>query len=75
MTADEERIRANDAQRIMRELEPHITAMRAQLLMGFENSKYDDSDIRDEIWRQYKTLKSLERNLSSIIMTGKWDKH
>jgi len=45
--------------------------MRAQLLMGFENSKYDDSDIRDEIWRQYKTLKSLERNLSSIIMTGK----
>lgn len=71
MTPEEEKKRANDAQRILRELEPHINAMRGQLLIGFENTKFDASDLRDEIWRQYKTLKSLERNLSSIIMTGK----
>ena len=71
MTPDEERIRANDAQRIIRELEPHIMAMRAQLLMGFENTAFDQSAERDEIWRQYKSLKAMERNLSSIIMTGK----
>ena len=71
MTQDEERIRANDAQRIIRELEPHIMAMRAQLLMGFENTSFDQSDERDEIWRQYKSLKAMERNLSSIVTTGK----
>lgn len=71
MTQDEERKRANDAERISRELQPHVTAMRAQLLMGFENTSYDQTSERDEIWRQYKALKALERNLSSIIMTGK----
>ena len=71
MTQEEERIRANDAERLMREIAPHITSMRAQLLMGFENTAFDQSDERDEIWRQYKALKALERNLSSIITTGK----
>jgi hypothetical protein len=71
MNPEEEKKRANDAERLLRELQPHITAMRAQLLLGFESSKYDQSEERDEIWRQYRSIKALEQNLSSIITTGK----
>jgi len=59
------------ATRLLHELSPVFTAMRGQLIMGFEHTRFDQTHERDEIWRQFRALKALESNLQSMIDTGK----
>jgi len=59
------------ADRLLDELSPYLTAMRGNLLRGFEETKFQQTEERDEIWRQYRGLSMLERNLRAVINTGK----
>ena len=52
-------------------MKPYFLAMKGQLIQGFENTKFTQSQERDEIWRQLKAVNSLEKSLEIAIQTGK----
>ncbi len=45
--------------------------LRAQLIDGFTQTKFKDSDERDEIWRKMQTVDYIEGHLKEVMETGK----
>ena len=48
-----------------------LLIIKGQMLKAFQDTNYADSDGRDEIWRQMKIVDWLERQLASVMNTGK----
>ena len=46
-----------------------ITA-RGDLLLAMENTKFKESEERDEIWRKLQTLNKLEQHFTRAMQTG-----
>lgn len=44
---------------------------RAQLMDSFRNTKFKDSDERDEIWRKMQTVQYVEDYLTEVMESGK----
>ena len=45
--------------------------MKAELMLKFENTGFNDDDERREVWRKMQTIAWLEQTLNEIINTGK----
>ena len=48
-----------------------MTALKAELYQGFINTKFRDSDERDEIWRKQQAVEFVESYLQEVMETGK----
>lgn len=48
-----------------------FSMIKATLINGFENTKFDQSDERDEIWRKLQALNWLEDQIQEVINNGK----
>ena len=45
--------------------------LRGQAMEAFQKTKFDQNEERNEIWRQLNTIDWLERQLKSVMETGK----
>lgn len=48
-----------------------MIAIRAELMQAFEQTKSDDSKVRDEIWRKMQVIGWFENRLRKVMQTGK----
>jgi len=48
-----------------------LLIIKGQMLEAFQGTKFEDSAARDEIWRQMKIVDWFERQLASVMNTGK----
>lgn len=48
-----------------------LIAIRAELMHKFEQTKFSDSETREEIWRQIQTVKRFETYFQRVMETGK----
>jgi len=48
-----------------------MTAIRADKIGKFESSGYKQSDEREELWRQMKTIADFQKALENTMKTGK----
>lgn len=47
------------------------TQIRASLFNEFCNTKFKDSDERDEIWRKLQSLEFIENSIERVVRDGK----
>lgn len=47
-----------------------FTMLKAELYNGFINTKFKDSDERDEIWRKQQAVDYVESYLTEVMETG-----
>lgn len=65
--------RVNDglnAEKLMDDLSPTLTAIRADLYRQFTKTKYKQVDDREEIWRKMQALEWVENNINRRVRTG-----
>lgn len=48
-----------------------LVSIKGELFMKLENTKFHESEQRDEIWRQLQTVKWFEQYLQQVLETGK----
>jgi len=44
--------------------------IKATLINEFEQTKFKDSDARDEIWRKVQALEFIKKEIETVIITG-----
>lgn len=73
MTKEEEVLRGNESRAILNNplYQEAIMTLRGQMMEQFTKTTHDQSDERDEVWRTMKVLDAIERQLESIMSTGK----
>lgn len=73
MNAEQEKIRANEAQQLLdnRMLKEALTAIRADCFEKFQKTKFKENAERDELWRKLQTIDWFETHLTRIVTTGK----
>ncbi len=52
-----------------------LVIMKGDLMLQFENTKFEDAEKRNEVWRQMQTLSRFEMSMEKIMKTGKIAKH
>ena len=67
-----EQINAARAEQLMREMQPHFAALKARLIVRFGKTHVSESLMRNEIWREYKTVEALEHSIRRDIETGRF---
>ena len=55
-------------------LQPHLEAIRSELMRQWLDTKPEAALRRENIWRELHCLKTLETRITSIIATGKMAK-
>lgn len=46
-------------------------AYRAELVAAFERTKFNEKDLRDEIWRKMQTCNEIELHIKRVVQGGK----
>lgn len=47
-----------------------MVIIRGDLMVKFENTKPEDSEKRDEIWRQMRTIAEMEKRIKKVMVDG-----
>lgn len=63
-----------DAQILLNGVENLLAMYKADLFRDLTDTKPDQIEEREEVYRQLKTIEFVERKLSTAIQTGKWAK-
>ena len=74
MTADEEIARGREAASLINNAiyQESFILLKAQMMKAFQDTRYDQSEERDEIWREMKVLGAVERQIKAVMQTGKF---
>lgn len=59
-----------DAERLLKTLEPTFTSIKADLYRQFTKTTYKASEDRDEIWRKMQSLEWVENNIKRRVRDG-----
>ena len=60
-----------EAGKLLNAIGGHFVAMRAQIFGEFSSSNFDESELREECYRQLNSLDRFEARLLTSIQTGK----
>jgi len=73
MAPEEEVARGREAQTVLNNsiFREAMVIMRGQMMEAFQKTKHDESEARDEIWRQMKIMDKFEDQLNAVMTTGK----
>ncbi len=73
MTPEEEISRANEAASVLgnQVYQEAMMIIRGNMMATFQATSFDQTDERDEIWRQMQVVDWLEKQLNSVMSTGK----
>ena len=73
MTPDQEIRRGQDAAVVLDNpiYQEAMQVLRGQMMEQFQNTSYDQSEERDEIWRTLRCLNGLEAQLEAVMTTGR----
>jgi len=73
MTPEEETARGREAALVLENVvyKEAMIVLKAKLMQMFQETTHDQSDERDEVWRKMQMMDWLERQLDSVMKTGK----
>ena len=73
MTPDQEIRRGQDAAVVLDNpiYQEAMRVLRGQMMEQFQNTRHDQSEERDEIWRTLRCLNGLEAQLEAVMTTGR----
>lgn len=73
MKPEEEAARGREAQSVLNNsiYKESLVIIKAQMFDAFVRSNADQSAEREEIWRRMNNLDALEKQLTSVMTTGK----
>jgi len=73
MTPEEAISRGHQAESILSSpiYKESLLIIRGKMMDKFQKTSFEQSDERDEIWRQMKIVDQFERQFESVLKTGK----
>lgn len=68
----QELVRGNQATEVLNNpiYQEAFTAIRAKLMDEFQKTKFRQSKLRDEIWRQMKCVDQVQKHLEQVMRSG-----
>lgn len=68
----QELVRGNQATEVLNNpiYQEAFTAIRAKLMDEFQKTKFRQSKLRDEIWRQMKSVDQVQKHLEQVMRSG-----